>query len=119
MLVKKTAVVSRYKNNGVVGEVCPFCYVRPPENTAIKEILREGKYWRVFHNPFPYLGFKYHIIIAAKEHLTSIEEVSHEMGAELFEHTRWINQNFEIPGGGIVSKFGEPKYRTGSQDHSQ
>lgn len=96
---------------------CPFCYVTPPKNTAIERILKDGEYWRVFHNPFPYLGLKYHIIIATKEHLTLIGEVLPEMEAELFEHIEWVNREFKIPGGGTISKFGDPKYHTGSQEH--
>ena len=109
-----TSEAQRLAMEKTVGKgVCPFCDVDP----NITRVIREGVHWYLCHNAFPYAGLSLHIIIASKKHLTSVAKVSPEMAAELFGHIQWAVQEFKIPGGGVLMRFGDPAYHGGSISH--
>lgn len=95
---------------------CPFCqenfskYNRQP-------ILKMGKYWMVTTNQWPYKHTKHHFLLIHHDHIESISEMSSDAGAELIELTKWLIDEYQIPGGGLVTRFGDTNYSAGSVVH--
>jgi diadenosine tetraphosphate (Ap4A) HIT family hydrolase len=93
--------------------VCPFCNPDPKVNV----LIREGTYWMAWPNPFPYPHHRHHIILATKMHCTEIDEVTPRMWAELGTFIASICDEFDIAGGGIAMRFGDPKLSASSLHH--
>ncbi|MDB5188178.1 MAG: Histidine triad domain protein [Candidatus Kaiserbacteria bacterium] len=96
--------------------VCPFC----PEYLARyhkKPILREGEFWILTDNQWPYEHTKNHLLAITKNHVEAIDELSPEAYAELMEHFRWAIKERNITGGGIAMRFGEPEKSGGTVRH--
>jgi ATP adenylyltransferase len=96
--------------------VCPFC----PENLSKyhkNPILKEGKYWLLTNNMYPYEGAKYHAILIHKSHITSVAEISADAWAELKTLTDWFIKEKNIPGGALLLRFGDTAYTGASVSH--
>ncbi|MFA6554590.1 MAG: hypothetical protein WCS89_03735 [Candidatus Paceibacterota bacterium] len=84
---------------------CPFCtenllkYHKNP-------ILKEGKYWILTDNQWPYEKIKHQLLAIYKTHIEHISEMDPVAGTELIEmfQTEAVKRN--IPGGGIAIRFG-------------
>ncbi|MFZ1626926.1 MAG: hypothetical protein WAT81_03945 [Candidatus Moraniibacteriota bacterium] len=94
--------------------ICPFC---DPERYTDGKILREGDYWRVIHNDFPHKHHRYHILVVPIDHVTDISEINAVMWTELLTLFQWAVEEFQIPGGGLVMRFGDPAYNAGTVAH--
>jgi len=95
---------------------CPFC----AENLAKyhhESILKTGKYWLVTKNQWPYPHTKHHFLIISQTHVNKLSELDPEAGKELIELSAWIEQEFKIPGGGLVLRFGDTNYSAGTVHH--
>lgn len=85
--------------------VCPFC----SENLKTyhkKPIHEEGDYWILTENQWPYEGSKIHLFAIAKTHIVSLDELTPEAGAELFELFKKGAKKFGIIGGTVAMRFG-------------
>lgn len=89
---------------------CPFC----PENLLKyhkKPIIKEGKYWIITDNQWPYEKVKHHILAIYKSHIEHIREMESDAGAELIELFKDEAKKRNLPGGGIAIRFGSnPEY---------
>lgn len=97
---------------------CPFCgplESMPPE--IQERMLIVGKHWRAWHNPFPYSGHASHIILAPIVHWTQPADVPAEAVAEWMELNVQLISQLELPGGGLVMRFGNHEYKGGSITH--
>lgn len=95
---------------------CPFC----PENLALEHkepILREGKYWVLTKNQWPYKNTKTHLLIILKEHTETFSGIGPEAGREFFELLRWIEKEFAPVGGGVCMRFGDTAFSAGTVRH--
>lgn len=95
---------------------CPFC----AENLAKyhkRPILKEGKYWLVTENQWPYQHTKHHFLLIYKKHVENITELTPPAGAELIELAQWLIKKYQIPGGGLVMRFGDTNYSAGTVNH--
>ena len=84
---------------------CPFC----AENLAKyhkNPILKEGKFWILTDNQWPYDKIKNQLLAIYKTHIEHIREMDPAAGAELMEMFRDIAIKRNIPGGGIAMRFG-------------
>ncbi len=84
---------------------CPFC----PENLAKyhkNPILKDGKYWILTDNQWPYEKVKHQLLAIYKTHIEHIREMDQEAGAELIEMFKEEAVKRNIPGGGIAIRFG-------------
>lgn len=100
----------------VQDQVCPFC----PDSLSKyhkRPILREGIYWVLTENQWPYEHTKQHLLAITKEHIEDLDELSPEAFAELMEHFKWAITDREIPGGGISMRFGDPEKSGGTVRH--
>lgn len=95
---------------------CPFC-LENLEKYHKQEILKEGKYWLLTTNQWPYKHTKVHLLIIYKEHATNLQELDPQSGIELLEFVQWAAEKFQIPGGGWAMRFGDTNYSAGTVAH--
>lgn len=96
--------------------ICPFCpegLAKYGKNPAIKD----GKYWALSNNAYPYENSKYHILLIHKKHIESIEQISPEAWAELKELIESFKQEQGIAGGTFFMRFGNTAYTGASVKH--
>ncbi|PIR59223.1 MAG: hypothetical protein COU69_01400 [Candidatus Pacebacteria bacterium CG10_big_fil_rev_8_21_14_0_10_56_10] len=95
---------------------CPFCrqnlerYHTPP-------IIKEGKYWLITTNKWPYRHTRHHWLLIGLEHWESFAEAPAAAGAELFELVAWLERQHNLPGGGVAIRFGDTDYSAGTVKH--
>jgi diadenosine tetraphosphate (Ap4A) HIT family hydrolase len=84
---------------------CPFCQ----ENLFKyhkKPILKEGQYWILTDNQWPYDNIKHQLLAIYKKHIDHFKDIDPEAGAELFSLFQEEIKKRNIPGGGIAMRFG-------------
>jgi diadenosine tetraphosphate (Ap4A) HIT family hydrolase len=84
---------------------CPFCR----ENLAKyhkNPILRQGEYWLLTENQWPYKKVKHQLLAIHKTHIEHISELDPKAGAELIEMFADEAKTRGIKGGGIAIRFG-------------
>ena len=95
---------------------CPFC----PENLAREHkrpLLKEGAYWLVTENQWPYKNTRAHLLFILKKHAENIGDIPADAYAELGEILRWLEAKGDIPGGGLCMRFGDTQYSGGTVRH--
>ncbi len=106
----------RASMEATVGQgTCPFCEL----NRNINKPMWEEDYtcWWVWENPFPYSGHSRHFVIALKRHETDYLGLTHEEGLEKFLIEQRLIGEFDLPGGGLVTRFGNPEHNAGTITH--
>lgn len=105
-------VIDQIQKDGV----CPFC----PESRAKyhkNPIIREGSFWLLTNNMYPYEGAKYHALLIHKAHVTDFSEVSKEAWSELDDFVKDFTAENNIPGGTFIMRFGDTRYTGASVVH--
>ena len=95
---------------------CPFCR----ENLCKyhqQPILKEGKFWIVTTNQWPYPHTKHHFLLIYKVHAVNFSDLSPAAGQELFELSAEIEESYQIKGGGLAIRFGDTDYSAGTVNH--
>lgn len=95
---------------------CPFC----EENLGkyhSETMIKEGKFWILTKNKWPYDHTKLHLLVIYKEHVTNLAGLDPEAGKELFEFLKWAEKEYVIPGGGLAMRFGDTNYSAGTVNH--
>lgn len=82
-----------------------------------QEILKEGKYWYVTPNQWPYDHTKYHFLIIHQEYLTNISQITPQASVELIKMVQWLINKYNIPGGAFCMRFGDTNYSAGTVNH--
>lgn len=95
---------------------CPFCSENL-EKYHKKPIIKTGKYWLLTKNQWPYQHTKHHFLLIYKQHITDLKDINTEAGKELFELSQWTIKKYDIPGGGLVIRFGDTNYSAGTVNH--
>jgi diadenosine tetraphosphate (Ap4A) HIT family hydrolase len=99
---EQVASMERIERDGV----CPFCpehlkkYHEPP-------IVKEGMYWVVTPNMYPYDNTAHHFLFIAKEHLTDSTELTPEAWAELQELMKWLITEYRIESCTMLMRSGD------------
>jgi diadenosine tetraphosphate (Ap4A) HIT family hydrolase len=84
---------------------CPFC----AENLSKyhkKPIIKEGKYWILTDNQWPYENIKHQLLAIYKTHIEHIKDMDPNAGTELIEMFKEEAIKRNIIGGGIAMRFG-------------
>lgn len=105
-------VISDIQKDGV----CPFC----PENLSKyhkNPIIKEGAYWLLTSNMYPYEGAKYHVLIIHKKHIENFAEITPEAWVELKSFIEEFGKENNIPGGTFLMRFGGTAYTGASVSH--
>jgi len=84
---------------------CPFCKENLDKYHK-KPIIKEGKFWILTDNQWPYEKVKHQLLAIYKSHIEHIEQMNPEAGSELIEMFQNESKNRNIPGGGIAIRFG-------------
>lgn len=84
---------------------CPFCRDNL-EKYHKNPILKEGKYWILTDNQWPYEKVKQQLLAIYKTHVEHIKDIAPEAGAELMEFFAEAAKEKEIEGGGLAMRFG-------------
>lgn len=85
---------------------CPFCrenldkYHKNP-------ILKEGKFWLLTENQWPYENIKHQLLAIYKTHVEHLSELDPESGKELFEMFSEETRKRNFEGGGLAMRFGK------------
>jgi diadenosine tetraphosphate (Ap4A) HIT family hydrolase len=95
---------------------CPFC-LENLRKYHKQEVLREGKFWMLTSNQWPYKFTKVHLLAIYKEHATKLSDLNPDSGKELLELLQWAEKKFKIVGGGFVMRFGDTNYSAGTVNH--
>ena len=84
---------------------CPFC-IENLEKYHKNPILKEGKFWLLTDNQWPYEKIKHQLLAIYKTHIEHLEEMDPEAGKELIEMFQEESKKREIKGGGLAIRFG-------------
>lgn len=95
---------------------CPFC-LENIRNYHKQPILKEGRYWLITQNQWPYKHTKVHLLAIYKEHATNLAELDSKSGNELLDLLKWAELEYKIPGGGWAMRFGDTNYSAGTVNH--
>ncbi len=104
--------IEKIKKDGV----CPFC----PENLQKYNktpILREGNFWILTDNMYPYKGAKHHILLIHKKHIEHVQKISEEAWSELLELVELETKKRGIRGGTFYMRFGDTLHTGASVTH--
>lgn len=85
---------------------CPFC----PEHyskSELEPVVKQGKYWHIRKNRWPYKNTRTHFIIIHNKHVEKLFEVSPQATQELFKLIQWLEQEYRITSGAIGIRFGD------------
>jgi diadenosine tetraphosphate (Ap4A) HIT family hydrolase len=105
-----TSTIRRDDQRVVMEEIrksgdCPFCM----ENLAKyhkNPILKEGKYWVLTDNQWPYEKIRHQLLAIYKTHVEHLKDIDPQAGAELFEMFTQVCKDRNIDGGGLAMRFG-------------
>jgi|SRR3989344_1065738 len=86
--------------------VCPFC---PEELTQFhkKPIIKEGDFWILTENQWPYKNTQVHLLAILKKHGETLIDLPEGAGEELIELFKWAEKKYRITGGGFAMRFGD------------
>ncbi|MFA6095185.1 MAG: hypothetical protein WC757_04895 [Candidatus Paceibacterota bacterium] len=85
---------------------CPFCTENLKEYHK-KPILKEGKFWILTDNQWPYEKINHQLLAIYKKHIEHISEIEPGAGEELISLFAEEAGKRNIPGGGLAMRFGK------------
>lgn len=95
---------------------CPFC----PENLELYHklpIIKEGKFWRISKNQWPYDHTQVQLLAIYKTHAETLSEIDPSAGEELLKLFAEIESEYKLPGGAFAMRFGDTRFSAGSVKH--
>jgi len=100
------------------GNFCPFCSREYMETEHPHPIILENDYWFATKNRWQYEGAKVHLLLVYKGgHLTHPKEISDGAWMNLREITNQLCDQFSIPGGTFLMRFGDSQYTGATVTH--
>jgi len=84
---------------------CPFCRENLDKYHK-KPIIKEGKFWLLTENQWPYDNTKHHLLAIYKKHIEHIEELENGASEELLQLFITKAKKRSMPGGAICIRFG-------------
>ncbi len=88
---------------------CPFC--RENLNKYHKSpILKEGKFWLLTENQWPYEKVKHQLLAIYKTHVEHLSKIEPEAGKELIELFAEESKKRNMEGGGVAMRFGSSEH---------
>ncbi|HTH93403.1 MAG TPA: hypothetical protein VL576_02920 [Candidatus Paceibacterota bacterium] len=83
-------------------------YLYDPE-FEVKNVLYETDFWIVFTNQHKYQKTKHQFVFVSQEYVETLWELPAEAHADLIGLFKKITQEYNIKGGGITTRFGDPE----------
>lgn len=85
---------------------CPFC-IENLDKYHKNPILKEGKFWLLTENQWPYKKIKHQLLAIYKTHIEHISDLEDGAGEELLKMFGEEATKRKIPGGGVAIRFGK------------
>ena len=106
--LKNARVGEQYKVMKVAqrGGFCPFCFEHASKS-HLEPIIKQGKYWHIRKNRWPYKNTRVHLILIYNTHVEKLSEISPDAAKEFFDLAKWIEEGYQISGGAIGLRFGD------------
>lgn len=98
-------------------KVCPFCPSQFPGQWHTNPILKESKGWLITRNMFPYPDTSEHLLIVGTRHIENITEITPEDYEAILELAQWAVLEFNIAGGFLGMRFGDPLFTGATVKH--
>lgn len=94
---------------------CFFCQL----DTELNIVIFENERWWGWYNPVKIerANLAYHAVIAHRQHLTQLSDLTPEDGYHLFDIVQKFAQKDNLPGGGMLMRFGDPRLNAGTIRH--
>ena len=109
----RTAEQAAHMHDTIGQGICPFCSI----DREINKLIKATYHWNLWPNPFPYARRKHHFVLATKEHIVDVRQLTRAMWAEIGDVVRWAAEAFNIEGGAIIMRFGDPMYTASTIAH--
>lgn len=88
---------------------CPFC-VENLKKYHKNPILKEGKFWFLTENQWPYEKIKHQLLAIYKTHIENLSQIDPEAGKELIEMFGEESKKRNMSGGGVAIRFGASEH---------
>ena len=85
---------------------CPFC-LENLDTYHKNPILKEGRFWLLTENQWPYEKIKHQLLAIYKTHIENITEMEAGAGEELLDLFKEETKKRHIVGGGVAIRFGK------------
>jgi diadenosine tetraphosphate (Ap4A) HIT family hydrolase len=95
---------------------CPFCRENL-EKYHKRPILKEGRFWLITENQWPYEHVKHHWLAIYKSHAETLTELDPAAGSELIQLCAEMVQEFQVAGGALCMRFGDTDHSAGTVLH--
>lgn len=95
---------------------CPFC-MKNARKSKLMPIIKKGRYWHIRRNAWPYKNTKIHLLAIYNEHAEKISDICPEAAQELFGLAKWFETEYDIQGGAIGMRFGNPLFNGATVNH--
>ncbi len=100
----------------MANDECPFC-LENLKKYHKQPILKEGKYWLLTANQWPYPNTRVHLLAIYTQHVEKLADLDPAAGEELIELMQWAEKEYEAEGGGWAMRFGDTDYSAGTVAH--
>ncbi len=80
-------------------------------------VAKQGQYWHIRQNRWPYENTRIHLLIIHNEHAEKLYEITPEAAKELFELVQWAEKEYQIAGGAIGLRFGDIRSNGATVNH--
>ncbi len=75
-----------------------------------QEIIQRFNYWFITKNKFPYNGIEHQFLIVANYPIYKTEDITEPMWKELQAIWQALQSHYNLPGGALCFRFGDPSY---------
>ncbi len=103
------STIRRADQRAVMEQIRPFCRENI-EKYHKNPILKEGKFWILTDNQWPYEHIKHQMLAIHKTHVEHLSELDPEAGKELFEMFAEATKERGMTGGGVAMRFGSSEH---------
>src|SRR3989344_7433249 len=90
---------------------CPFCH---PDRS---KIAKEGRHSRLMWCNPPHDHTRHHLLIVPFNHVITPDDFTDEQWLEFLHFFRWALAEYDIKGGGLGLRWGNPAFNAGSMEH--
>lgn len=88
---------------------CPLCR-KDFEVVHASPVVKEGKYWLITDNDFPYDGTRFHFMLVAQKHIVDVSEVDDKGWIEFGDMLNFIKTKWKISGGTLLMRTGNMSF---------
>ena len=94
---------------------CPFC----KENFKYhkRPILKRSGGWIATENSWPYPETRVHCLLISEKHRERFGDLTPNDLKAVMRLTNWLIQRYRISGGGLVLRFGDPRFTGATVRH--